>query len=73
MYDLFAGLLDFDQTNQLKPGLAQKWDISADGKTYKFYLRNDSVRQKIVQAGYERVMSGKHKLTDSVEQLISQL
>jgi oligopeptide transport system substrate-binding protein len=41
MYDLFAGLLDFDQTNQLKPGLAQKWDISADGKTYKFYLRND--------------------------------
>ena len=39
----------------------------------EFYLRNDSVRQKIVQAGYERVMSGKHKLTDSVEQLISQL
>lgn len=37
--DLFAGLVDFDQKNQLIPGLADKWTISSDGKTYTFYLR----------------------------------
>src|SRR5262247_4572646 len=25
----------------VKPGLAEKWDISADGKTYTFYLRKN--------------------------------
>lgn len=41
MYDLFAGLLDFDQKNNLRPGLAKKWDISKDGKIYTFYLRDN--------------------------------
>jgi spore maturation protein CgeB len=39
----------------------------------EFYLRNDTIRQKIAYAGYERVMSGRHKLIDSVQQLISQI
>lgn len=38
--DLFAGLVDFDQSNNPIPGMANKWEISADGKTYKFYLRH---------------------------------
>ena len=37
--DLFAGLVDFDQTNKPIPGLAEKWEISPDGKTYTFHLR----------------------------------
>ena len=40
-YDLFAGLVDFDQQNNVIPGIAKKWDISADGKTYVFHLRQD--------------------------------
>lgn len=40
LYDLFAGLVDFDQHNQPVPGLAEKWDISPDGKTYTFHLRD---------------------------------
>ena len=38
-YDLFSGLVDFDQKNNPIPGLAEKWDISSDGKTYTFHLR----------------------------------
>lgn len=39
MYDLFAGLVDFDQSNNVIPGMAEKWDISKDRKTYTFHLR----------------------------------
>ncbi len=39
--DLFAGLIDFDQTNRPIPGMATSWDISIDGKTYTFHLRKD--------------------------------
>ena len=39
MYDLFAGLVDFDQSNKIIPGMASSWDISADKKTYTFYLK----------------------------------
>lgn len=39
--DLFAGLVDFDQTNKSIPGMAYSWEISPDGKTYTFHLRNN--------------------------------
>ena len=39
--DLFAGLVDYDQTNKPIPGLAKSWDISSDAKTYTFHLRPD--------------------------------
>nr|MBP9742177.1 peptide ABC transporter substrate-binding protein [Burkholderiales bacterium] len=39
--DLFAGLVDFDQANKPIPGMAYSWDISPDGKTYTFHLRNN--------------------------------
>lgn len=38
-FDLFAGLVDFDQQDKIIPGMAEKWDISSDGKTYTFHLR----------------------------------
>lgn len=38
MNDLFAGLVDFDQKNRPIPGMAT-WDISNDGLTYTFHLR----------------------------------
>lgn len=39
--NLFAGLVDFNNSNQPIPGLAEKWDVSADGKTYRFVLRQN--------------------------------
>jgi oligopeptide transport system substrate-binding protein len=40
-YDLFATLVSFDQENNPIPGLAEKWEISPDGKTYTFHLRKN--------------------------------
>jgi len=40
-YDLFAGLVDFDQQNNPIPGMASAWEISKDGKKYTFHLRQD--------------------------------
>ncbi len=40
--ELFVGLTRLDEaTNELHPGMATKWDVSSDNKTYTFYLRKD--------------------------------
>ena len=39
-YPLRNGLIQFERGGtEAKPGLAEKWDISEDGKTYTFHLR----------------------------------
>ncbi len=37
--NIYEGLVRFDENNQVAPSLAEKWDISPDGKTYTFHLR----------------------------------
>lgn len=37
--DAYEGLVSFDRTGKVIPGAAESWDISADGKTYTFRLR----------------------------------
>ena len=37
---LFEGLTRLDKDNNPQPALAKSWDISADGKTYVFHLRD---------------------------------
>lgn len=39
---LFESLTKKDKNNTVVPGVAEKWDISADGKVYTFYLRDDA-------------------------------
>jgi oligopeptide transport system substrate-binding protein len=49
--ELFMGLSRLDEvTNELHPGMATKWDISADGKVYTFKLRTDVPWVKYDQA-----------------------
>ncbi|MCB9232228.1 MAG: ABC transporter substrate-binding protein [Bacteroidia bacterium] len=36
---LFNGLVDLDEELKIKPALARSWDISEDGLTYTFHLR----------------------------------
>jgi oligopeptide transport system substrate-binding protein len=38
-YALFEGLLHFDRFGEPKPGIAESWNLSSDGKTYTFHLR----------------------------------
>ncbi len=39
---LFEGLTSFDEHGQVVPGVAEKWDISPDGRVYTFHLRHDA-------------------------------
>ena len=38
---LYNSLLQLDDSLHIKPSIAQRWDISEDGLTYTFHLRND--------------------------------
>ncbi|OFX18645.1 MAG: ABC transporter substrate-binding protein [Bacteroidetes bacterium GWA2_31_9b] len=38
---LFNGLVQMDNLLNVKPSIANKWEISTNGKIYTFYLRND--------------------------------
>ena len=37
--DLFEGLVRYSAGGQLEPGVAERWEVSEDGLTYTFYLR----------------------------------
>lgn len=44
---IFEGLVKVDpKTLEVKPGLAEKWSLSADGKVITFFLRKDAKFQK---------------------------
>jgi peptide/nickel transport system substrate-binding protein len=38
---IFNGLVGINEKQEIVPELAEKWDRSADGRTYTFYLRKD--------------------------------
>jgi oligopeptide transport system substrate-binding protein len=37
--NIMEGLMEYDSDMKLRGALAERWEVSADGKTYKFYLR----------------------------------
>ena len=40
---LYIGLVQLDSSLAIKPCLAREWEISEDGRTYTFHLRNDVI------------------------------
>ena len=38
---LYNGLVQMDDQLEIKPCIASRWQISADGKRYDFFIRND--------------------------------
>lgn len=38
---IFNGLVGINERQEVVPELAERWDISGDGRTYTFYLRKD--------------------------------
>ncbi|MDO5091336.1 MAG: peptide ABC transporter substrate-binding protein [Cardiobacteriaceae bacterium] len=42
IFDLFEGLATYAMNGDIVPGVAEKWDISADGLTYTFHLRENA-------------------------------
>ena len=41
VHQLFNGLVQMDSELNVQPCIAKKWNVSDDGKTYTFHLRND--------------------------------
>jgi oligopeptide transport system substrate-binding protein len=39
---VFSGLVTFDPALELTPDLAERWEVSADGTVYTFYLRQNA-------------------------------
>jgi oligopeptide transport system substrate-binding protein len=39
LQNVYEGLVTFDTNNAVAPSLAERWDVSPDGKTYTFHLR----------------------------------
>src|ERR1019366_4491597 len=39
---MFAGLVDYDETAHVVPDLASRYEVSDDGLTYRFFLREGS-------------------------------
>jgi len=39
LHNIFATLLEIDENLQVVPGLAHSWDVSEDGKTFTFHIR----------------------------------
>ena len=65
---IFDGLVRFTPDAQVVPGLARSWDISADGLTYTFHLRNgvkfhdgSAFRARNVINSFQRVLDPKSK------------
>jgi peptide/nickel transport system substrate-binding protein len=82
---VYNGLVryDYGKTNRLVPDLAERWELSADGKTYTFHLRKGVKWHKAygeltaedVKFSYERVLDpktgsryrGEFKLVEKIE------
>ncbi len=41
VHQIFNGLVQLDDSLRIKPSIAYRWEISEDGKTLRFFLRND--------------------------------
>ena len=52
----FEGLVTLGENGEILPGMAEKWDVSADGRTYVFYLRQNS-RWRVTSAA-KKVLGG---------------
>ncbi|MGH8297834.1 MAG: peptide ABC transporter substrate-binding protein [Steroidobacteraceae bacterium] len=62
--DICEGLTTLDKSGGVAPGIAERWQVSPDGKTYTFYLRHDarwSNGQPVVAADF---VAGLRRLVD---------
>ena len=63
MSNIFEGLVQFGERAEIRPAIAERWDISPDGRVYTFYLREAvrfhngrRVRSEDVKYSFERQM-----------------
>lgn len=60
----FEGLVRLDESGAIVPGAAQRWDVSADGRTYTFHLR-EGMKWHIADSDELEELLGKGKTIDT--------
>jgi len=60
----FEGLVRLDESGAIVPGAAQRWDISSDGRTYTFHLRQ-GMKWHIADSDELEELLGKGKTIDT--------
>ena len=53
LMQVFEGLVMWSDKNEVVPNIAEKWEVSPDGRTYTFHLRSDVKFHK----PYQRVVT----------------
>lgn len=70
VYNCMEGLVRVDADGKIQPGVAKSWNVSADGLTYTFNIREDSCWQmlrsheKVLGEDYEKTFSTKVTAAD---------
>jgi ABC-type transport system substrate-binding protein/methyl-accepting chemotaxis protein len=61
--NIFEGLVQFGERGEVRPAIAERWEISPDGRVYTFYIRENArfhngrrVRGEDVKYSFERQM-----------------
>ncbi len=66
----YDGLVEYDMENELKPALAESWEVSDDGLTYTFHLRKgvkwvDAQGRELGEVKADDFVSGMQHMMDS--------
>ena len=69
--NLYDGLVEYNPENILKPALAESWEVSDDGLTYTFHLRDglkwvDSQGREIADLTADDFVAGMQHMMDSM-------
>lgn len=68
LVQIYDGLVEYDTEGVLQPALAESWDVSADGLTYTFHLRDtvwvDSQGRKIADVTADDFVAGFNHMLD---------
>lgn len=66
----YDGLVEYDNENEIKPALAESWEVSEDGKTYTFHIRQgakwvDAQGREVADVKADDFVAGMHHMLDA--------
>ncbi|MCD6545032.1 MAG: glutathione ABC transporter substrate-binding protein [Thermotogae bacterium] len=77
---IFEGLVEYDEKLNIKPLLAEKWEMSNDGLTYTFYLRKGvkfhdgtDFNAQAVKKTFDFIINGKLRRTNIYKKRIKEV